>query len=177
MNVWHDIPQQYITSGKFLVYITMQKVSNKKYELGLKTGCLRLVEIFYSAACYPVNGGIIPRTLNGLHRPLETLIICQEPLELHTLVECSPVGVIQIRENGRVEEKIIALPILENMNGIGFVDSESTLEAVYEEIQYFYHTYNGAGESEQWISGEISGIKAIDMIDEAIGNYKKQYRE
>lgn len=119
----------------------MQKGSNKKYELGLRTGCLRLVEIFYSATCYPVNGGIIPRTLNGLHRPLETLIICQEPLELHTLVECSPVGVIQIRENGRVEEKIIALPILEYMNGIGFVDSESTLEAVYEEIQPSQNTF------------------------------------
>ncbi len=176
MNVWHDIPQQYITSGKFLVYITMQKGSNKKYEFDLRTGYLRLAEILYSAACYPVNGGIIPRTLNGLQRPQRALIICQESLELHTLVECSPVGVIRIRENGRVEEVIMALPILENMNGIGFVDSESTLKAMYEEIQYFYQTYNGSADSGLWINGEISGIKAVDMIEKATVNYIEQYK-
>lgn len=177
MNVWHEIPQQYITSGKFLVYITMQKGSNKKYEFDLCTGYLRLIEIFYSAACYPVNGGIIPRTLNGLQCPLKSLIICQDPLELHTLVECSPIGLIRIQEKGRVEDVVIALPILENMNGIGFVDSESTLKAMYEEIQYFYHTYNGSVESGVWTSGEISGIKAVDMIEKAIVNYQKRYME
>ena len=153
----------------------MQKGSNKKYKFDPKTGCLQLVEMFYAAACYPVNGGIIPRTLNSFRRPLEALVICQEPLDLYTLVECSPVGSIQIKKNGRAEEKIIALPILENTTGIGFVDSESTLQAVYEEIQYFYNTYSSSDASEQWINGEMLGMKAIDLIEEAVDNYKKQY--
>lgn len=175
MNIWHNIPQENITSGKFSVYITMQKGSNKKYEFDTKTGCLRLVEMLYAAACYPVNGGIIPRTLNDFQHPLEVFVICQEPLDLYTLVECSPVGSIRVKQNGRVEEKIIALPILENTTGIGFVDSESTLQAVYEELRFFYNTYSGTDASEQWMNGEISGMKAIDLIEEAICNYKKQY--
>lgn len=167
MNVWHDIQQEDITSGTFWVYITMMKGSNKKYKFDVNTGCLRLEEMFYSASCHPVNGGIIPKTLNRL----------REPLDLYTLVECSPVGIIQIMKNGRIEEKIIALPIVGNMVGIGFVDSKAALEAVYEEIQYFYKTCNGTEEAESWTNGEISGIKAVDMIDMAMKNYKIRYME
>lgn len=177
MNVWHDIQQEDITSGTFWVYITMQKGSNKKYKFDVNTGCLRLEEMLYSASCHPVNGGIIPKTLNRLKEPLEALVICQEPFDLYTLVECSPVGIIQIMKNGRIEEKIIALPIVGNMVGIGFVDSKAALEAVYEEIQYFYNTCNGTEEAESWTNGEISGIRAVDMIDMAMKNYKNQYME
>lgn len=70
MNVWHDIQQEDITSGTFWVYITMQKGSNKKYKFDVNTGCLRLEEMLYSASCHPVNGGIIPKTLNRLKEPL-----------------------------------------------------------------------------------------------------------
>lgn len=177
MNVWHEIQQEDIAAGTFWVYITLQKGSNKKYIFDSDTGCLRLDEMLYSASCHPVNGGIIPKTLNRLNKPLEALVVCQEPLDLYTLVECSPVGIIQIMKNGRIEEKIIALPIVGNIAGIGFVDSKVALEAVFEEIQYFYNTCNGTEESESWTNGEISGIKAVDMIDMAIVNYKSQYME
>ena len=177
MNVWHEIQQEDIAAGTFWVYITLQKGSNKKYKFDSDTGCLRLDEMLYSASCHPVNGGIIPKMLNRLNKPLEALVVCQEPLDLYTLVECSPVGIIQIMKNGRIEEKIIALPIVGNIAGIGFVDSKAALEAVYEEIQYFYNTCNRTEESESWTNEEISGIKAVDMIDMAIVNYKSQYME
>ena len=60
MNIWHTMPQERITAMRFPVYITITKGSNKTYTFDPDTGCLQLIQMLYSAACYPVNGGIIP---------------------------------------------------------------------------------------------------------------------
>ncbi|MBS4981205.1 MAG: inorganic diphosphatase [Lachnospiraceae bacterium] len=84
MNIWHEMPKERMSSVKFPVYITITKGSNKKYKFDTETGLLQLTEVLYAASCYPVNGGIIPRTQREDKRPLEALVVCQEALELHT---------------------------------------------------------------------------------------------
>lgn len=176
MNIWHDIPNQKVTATRFPVYVTITKGSNKRYEFDLETGLLQLTEMLYAAACYPVNGGIIPCTLGENEKPVEALVLCQEPLELHTLVECSPVGSILLQESGMKEEKIIALPIVEGMNGMGTIEEESALKAVYEDICFFYRVCNGSDKERPHTIGELPGISAVDRIEKAINRYKQKYR-
>lgn len=175
MNIWHDIPEERITASKFQAYVTITKGSNKKYEFDSETGLLKLVQVLYSAACYPFNGGIIPHTMDMNQSPMEVLIVCQEILELHTLVECSPVGVIKVGEKDSVRQKIVALPILETNNNMGFVETETVLESAYEDIRYFFNRYNGPQDEEVWTVGGIGGINAVEIVEEAIQNYGKKY--
>lgn len=177
MNVWHEMPKERMTSVKFPVYITITKGSNKRYRFAPQTGLLHLAEVLYAAACYPVNGGIIPRTQSEDNSPVEALVVCQESLELHTLVECSPVGAIKIQKKGKTEEKIIVIPILDNTNSIGFVETESVLKSVYGELQYFYNTYNGAVDMELRTSGSLSAIHAADRVEKAMKSYDQEYGE
>ena len=99
---------------------------------------------------------------------MEVLVICQEPLELQTLVECSPAGVIKVGEQEGVIEKIVALPIFENTNNLGFVEGKKVLESVYEDVRYFFNIYNGPEENAVWTNGGLHEIKAVDLIEEAI---------
>lgn len=177
MNIWLEMPKERMSSVKFPVYITITKGSNKKYKFDTETGLLQLTEVLYAAACYPVNGGIIPRTQSEDKRPLEALVVCQEPLELHTLVDSSPVGAMKIQENGKIEEKMIVVPILDNTNSMGFIETEYVLKSVYEELQYFYNTYNGAVDMGPRTSGNLSGIHAADRIEKAMKNYNQDYGE
>lgn len=176
MNIWHAMPQERITAMRFPVYITITKGSNKTYTFDPDTDCLQLIQMLYSAACYPVNGGIIPGTMDKSGKPVEVLVICQEPLELQTLVECSPAGVIKVGEQEGIREKIVALPILENTNNLGFVEEKKVLESVYEDVRYFFNIYNGPEENEVWTNGGLHEIKAVDLIEEAMQRYHKKFR-
>ena len=42
MNVWHDIPSQYVTPSDFAAVIEIPKGSKCKYELDKSTGLLKL---------------------------------------------------------------------------------------------------------------------------------------
>ena len=68
------------------------------------------VSLLYTSTHYPANYGFIPRTYGDDNDPLDVLLICAEDLEPLTLVRAYPIGVIAMVDNGRRDEKIIAIP-------------------------------------------------------------------
>ena len=110
MNIWHDISPKRITAGDFMAVIEIEKGSKCKYELDKETGVLRLDRILYTSTHYPANYGFIPRTYADDLDPLDVLVLCSESLYPMTTVRCYPIGVISMIDNGRYDEKIIAIP-------------------------------------------------------------------
>ncbi|HIX58809.1 MAG TPA: inorganic diphosphatase [Candidatus Blautia gallistercoris] len=175
MNIWHNVSEEKVTPGHFPVYIEISKGSNKRYEFDKDTGCLALVQILYSAACYPVNVGIIPRTMDADGVPVEVWVVCQEILDINTIVECSPVGIIKTQENGKIQKKVIALPIIDSNASLGMVERTEALKGVYEEIKYFFNIFNGPEEEGTWSGGALNGLDAFTFLEESIARYKKKY--
>ena len=109
-NIWHDIAPERITPEDFICVIEIPKGSKKKYELDKETGYIILDRILHTSTHYPANYGFIPRTYGDDNDPLDVLLLCSEQLEPLTLVRAYPIGVIKMIDNGRDDEKIIAIP-------------------------------------------------------------------
>ena len=110
MNIWHNISPKRINSDDFVAVIEIPKGSKKKYELDKETGLIMLDRILHTSTHYPANYGLIPRTYADDNDPLDVLVLCSERLYPMTLVRCYPIGVITMLDQGRLDEKIIAIP-------------------------------------------------------------------
>ena len=111
MNIWHDISPKRIKADNFFAVIEITKGSKVKYELDKETGLLRLDRILYTSTHYPANYGFIPRTFAHDGDPLDVLVLCSEDIRPLSLVHCYPIGVISMIDNGKRDEKIIAIPV------------------------------------------------------------------
>ena len=85
--------------------------SKNKYELDKETGLLRLDRVLYSAVYYPANYGFIPRTYCEDGDPLDVLVLGQEPVTPLTLMEARAIGVMRMRDEKGLDDKIIAVSV------------------------------------------------------------------
>lgn len=110
MNIWHDMDSSRINALDFMVVIEIPKGSQSKYELDKQTGYLVLDRILHTSTHYPANYGFIPRTYADDGDPLDVLVLCSQVMYPLTTVRCYPIGVINMIDNGKNDEKIIAIP-------------------------------------------------------------------
>ena len=136
-NIWHEISPKRISPDDFVCVIEITKGSKKKYELDKESGFLLLDRILYTSTHYPANYGFIPRTYGDDGDPLDVLLICAEPIEPMTLVRAYPIGVITMIDNGRCDEKIIAIPF-NDPNYNMYKDIEELPKHISEEMRHFF---------------------------------------
>ena len=174
MNIWHDMSPKRIKPEDFEVCVEIQTGGKVKYELDKDTGSLKMDRILHTSTHYPANYGFIPRTYADDYDPLDVLIICTEPLLPLTLVRCYPIGVITMIDNGRNDEKIIAIPFNDpTYNCYHHIDELPT--HIFEEMRHFFSVYKSL-ENKETAVNEVEGReKAITIVAEAIENYRKQY--
>src|SRR5919108_2091528 len=112
MHPWHDcyVDDSLIASA-FPVIIEISKGSKNKYELDKETGLLRLDRVLYSAVHYPADYGFIPRSYCGDGDPLDALVLGQEPVHPLTIVEARAIGVMRMRDEKGVDDKIVAISV------------------------------------------------------------------
>lgn len=112
MHPWHDsyIDDSLIATA-FPVVIEIPKGSTNKYELDKETGLLRLDRVLYSAVYYPADYGFIPRTFCDDGDPLDVLVLGQEPVYPLTIVEARAIGVMRMRDEKGVDDKIVAVSV------------------------------------------------------------------
>ena len=174
MNIWHDISKERISSTDFIATIEISKGSKKKYELDKETGLIILDRILYTSTHYPANYGFIPRTLGDDKDPLDVLVICSEEIEPMSLVRCYPIGVMYMRDNGDMDEKIIAIPYNDPTYNYS-TDIEQLPEHLFEEIQHFFSVYKDLENKETDVKDFGGPSEAIAVIEKCIANYEKKY--
>ena len=174
MNIWHDISKERISSTDFIATIEISKGSKKKYELDKETGLIILDRILYTSTHYPANYGFIPRTLGDDKDPLDVLVICSEEIEPMSLVRCYPIGVMYMRDNGDMDEKIIAIPYNDPTYNY-YTDFEQLPEHIFEEIQHFFSVYKDLENKETDVKDFGGPTEAIAVIEKCIANYEKKY--
>ena len=140
MNIWHDLDESRIAPENFIACIEISKGSKNKYEVDKDTGMLRLDRILYTTTHYPANYGFIPRTYADDGDPLDVLVLCSEPILPATLVQCYPIGVINMIDDGKMDEKIIAIPFREPTYNI-YSDISQLPRHIFDEIRHFFQVY------------------------------------
>ncbi len=171
MNIWHDISPEEIAPDRFTAVIEIPKGSSCKYELDKKTGLLRLDRVLYTATHYPANYGFIPRTYADDGDPLDVLVLCAEQIFPLTLVEVYPIGVMRMIDGGKIDDKIIAIPLSDpTYKGIRSINELP--RHIFDEIMHFFTVYKQL-ENKQTAVKELYDYKdAIEIVREAIESYE-----
>ena len=170
MNIWHDFPAKDITPTDFSAVIEISKGSKCKYELDKETGMLRLDRVLYTATHYPANYGFIPRTYADDGDPLDVLVLCSEPIVPMTLVQVFPIGAMRMIDGGKLDDKIIAVPVSDpTYRGIKSIDE---LPAhIFDEIMHFFTVYKQLENKQTAVKTLFDYKEAIEIIRLAIESY------
>ena len=171
MNIWHDISPKRITPDDFYAVIEISKGDKNKYELDKETGLLKLDRVLFTSTHYPANYGFIPRTFADDGDPLDVLVLCSEKILPMTLVECKPIGLLNMIDGDSRDEKIIAVP-LNDPNYSTYSDIQDLPKHVFEEIQHFFAVYKSLEHGKETSVAEVSGVQvAKDTIKKCIECY------
>ena len=174
MNIWHDVRPERIQPEDFLAVIEISKGSKTKYELDKETGILILDRILYTSTHYPASYGFIPRTLAEDNDPLDVLLLCSEPINPMSLVQAYPIGLICMIDNGRHDEKIIAIPFNDPTYNC-YRSIEALPSHIFTEMQHFFSVYKQL-ENKQTAVDDVMGQRdAVQIIREAILRYDQKY--
>lgn len=174
MNIWHDMDPAQITPGDFWAVIEIPKGSKCKYELDKQTGLLKLDRVLYTSTHYPANYGFIPRTYADDNDPLDVLVLCSEPVYPMTLIRVYPIGVMRMIDDGKMDDKIIAVPF-SDPTYLGINSIDALPPHIFDEIMHFFTVYKQL-ENKQTAVKELFGKKeAEEIVSECIALYQKNF--
>ncbi len=174
MNIWHDISESRIRPDDFTAVIEIPKGGKNKYEMDKETGLLRLDRVLYTATHYPANYGFIPRTYADDGDPLDVLVMCQEPIVPMTLVQCYPIGVIQMTDGASTDEKIIAVPFRDPSLS-DYRDISELPRHTFEEIRHFFSVYKTLEGKSTAVDEILGRQEAVNIITHCIEEYHRLY--
>lgn len=174
MNVWHRVSKERITPKKFLACIEIPKGSKNKYEFDKETGTLRLDRILYTSTHYPQNYGFVPRTFADDNDPLDVLVLCSESIVPLALVECYPIGCLEMIDGGQRDEKIIAIcshdPLFNCFRSIDELPPH-----ISTEIAHFFTVYKELEGKKTIVNDIRDAAYAEAVIQRAIDAYQEKF--
>ena len=141
-----------------------------KYEIDKESGAIFVDRFIQVAMFYPCNYGFIPHTLSGDGDPVDVLVLSNYPVIPGAVMKCRPVGVLMMKDESGVDEKIIAVPIdkvdisFSNVKDINDVNNDVKLR-----IKHFFEHYKDL-EKGKWVKilGWEDIKKAKSLIEEGV---------
>ncbi len=91
--------------------VEIPRGSRNKYEMDHATGTIRLDRVLFSSVHYPTDYGFIVGTRAADGDPLDVLIVVEEPTFPGCRVRIRPIGVLTMKDEKGMDEKILAVPV------------------------------------------------------------------
>ena len=176
MNIWHDIDPSLIKPQQFTAVIEIPKGSKCKYELDKYTGLLKHDRILYTSTHYPANYGFIPRTYADDGDPLDVLVLCAEPIYPLTLIDVYPIGVMRMIDSGKMDDKIIAVP-LSDPTYLGISSIDELPPHIFDEIMHFFSVYKQLENKQTAVKSLFNKDMAERIIWNAIQGYNEKFKK
>src|SRR5262245_4571032 len=176
MHPWHDTyVDEAVIATDFPVIIEIPNGSKNKYELDKETGLLRLDRVLYSAVHYPADYGFIPRTFCDDGDPLDALVLGQEAVYPLTIVQARAIGVMRMRDDKGIDDKILAVSVRDP----AFADytHKSQLPAhLFRQVRRFFQDYKVLENKQVVVEDLLGPDAALEIILEALELYQKLRR-
>ena len=163
-----------IKPEKFYTFIEIPKGSKNKYELDKETGVIVLDRVLGTSVQFPANYGFIPKTLAQDGDAVDVFVLCQETIPAGCLVECRPIGVMLMEDDGKLDEKIIAVTVKDLVYS-SYNNIEELPEHIIFEIEHFFSIYKAFEDKKITIEGFKGKSVAIDTIKSGIKRYKETF--
>ncbi|MCH1771646.1 MULTISPECIES: inorganic diphosphatase [Metallosphaera] len=157
------------------VLVEIPSGSNIKYEYDEEEGVIKVDRVLYTSMVYPFNYGFVPGTLEEDGDPIDVLVLTNYPLLPGTVIEVRPVGVVHMKDEEGVDEKIIAVPKEKTDPTFARIKDITDIDdATKNKIVHFFEHYKEL-EPGKWvkISGWGSASEAKEKIAKAIERKNK----
>jgi inorganic pyrophosphatase len=172
MHPWHDsYIDDTIIADAFPVIIEIPKGSKNKYELDKETGLLRLDRVLYSSVHYPADYGFIPRTYCDDDDPLDALVLGQEPVYPLTIVEARAIGVMRMRDEKGIDDKIVAVSVHDPAFA-DYTDKNQLPGHVLRQVRRFFEDYKVLEHKQVVVEDLLGPAEALRIIREALELYR-----
>jgi inorganic pyrophosphatase len=145
--------------------VEIPKGSSHKYEYSKELGAFRLDRVLYSPVHYPGDYGFIPGTFASDGDPLDALVLAEDPTFTGCVVEIRPVGVLNMVDQQKNDQKIIAV-----LNHDPVYQQVHTLDQIYPHlrraIEHFFNIYKELENRQTSTLGWGDPIEARNLIAE-----------
>src|SRR5437899_5572197 len=152
------------------VVIEIPRGQTNKYEYDKQLHVFRLDRNLYSPVHYPGDYGFIPRTLSGDGEPLDALVLVDAPSFPGCLMTVRPIGMLEMIDQGKGDEKILAVginnPIYKDVH-----DYNELYPHVLLEVEHFFTIYKELEAKTTRIVGWQNAKVAREMVSRCLESY------
>ena len=141
-----------------------------KYEMDKASGTLFVDRFLYTPMRYPGNYGFVPHTLSADGDPIDVLVCNTRAIVPGAVINCRPVGVLVMEDDGGGDEKVIAVPSNKITLRYERIQTVKDLpDITLQQIQHFFQHYKDL-EPGKWVKIKDWGDAdlAKSMIVEAL---------
>lgn len=145
-----------------------------KYEMDKEAGTLFVDRFLYTPMRYPGNYGFVPHTLSADGDPIDVLVCNTRPLFPGSVINCRPVGVLIMEDDGGGDEKLLAVPSSKLTQRYDKIINYSDMpEITLDQIKHFFAHYKDL-EPGKWVKIDHWGdaAEAREKIVESIERQK-----
>lgn len=174
-HAWHDVIPGERLPRYFTAVIEIPMGSTIKYELDKVTGLLRVDRMLYSAVHYPASYGFVPQTLAEDDDPLDVLVMCQEPIEPLTLIDARAVGLMVMKDSGKLDHKVLAVAV----DDPEFADVMEAAELPAHRLamlRRFFQDYKTLEQKVVEVDEFQPAETALPVIEASLARYSEQRR-
>ena len=159
-----DVRRTMDDSRTIEVIVEIPRGSRNKYEMDHETHTIYLDRVLYSSVHYPTDYGFVPHTMAADGDPLDVLIIVEEPTFPGCRLRVRPIGVLLMRDEAGIDEKILAVPVVDprfdNVRDLSDLGPHWLVE-----IENFFNTYKLLEDKPTEVEGWRGRREAHDALD------------
>ncbi len=170
MNL-HDIDPGPRAPEVVHVVVEIPRGSRNKIEYDATLGAFRLDRVLYASVYYPGDYGFIPGTLAPDGDPLDVLVLVSEPTFSGCVLAARPIGVLDMRDEKGVDEKVLAVPVRDPRFD-ETLDLPDLPRHLLEEVEYFFDIYKELEHKVSATGGWAGAERAHRIIERDIATYR-----
>jgi len=145
-----------------------------KYEVDKESGAMFVDRFMSTCMHYPCNYGYVPHTLSEDGDPVDVLVPTPFPIVPGSVIQCRPVGVLNMTDESGPDAKLLAVPedsLCYNYRGI--TEHTEMPQVLLDQIAHFFDHYKDL-EKTKWvrIDGWADAASAKKEIIESIERYQ-----
>jgi len=159
----------------FPAIIEIPKGSKNKYELDKPTGLLKLDRVLFSAVHYPANYGFIPQSHCDDGDALDVLVLGQEPVVPLTIVQSRAIGMMSMRDEKGLDDKIIAVSVYDPAYA-QYHDIAEIPQHTLAELKRFFEDYKTLERKMVVVEDFAGPVEAHRAIRDALKMYRDLHR-
>lgn len=137
------------------VLVECEKDSTCKYEYDDANDMMVVVRQLYKKYSYPYSYGSVPQTLAEDGDSLDAIVVSDEPIRSGTVINCLPLAIVRMIDNGEGDDKLICTPFYVN-------HGEIDVHKIINYLSNYKYPYQDGTEIVS-IGGVDAAINAIDI--------------